>query len=350
MPGRLYFGQVVSIVKKNFFMWKKFFIRHIRSSLFTILIVSLCFFSFSVIPPSEKQQDAAMDNQSSTPETSSASLFVKLKSFAGEVAPVGWATTTLLALLAIVVYERRRLEHPVNRVIKTGNEPIVERDKPNKLDGLTSAGRLISALSHEIRNPLNNIVLACNQIRLETMNENTAPFLEMIKRNSNRINQLLNDVILSTRFPELTIQKVLIKDILEEILFEIREVINHRLIKVVKRYDNDCDPVEADGEKIKLALSNIIRYRIESMQESGGKLMITTADSDRHCSIKISDTGREMDPDSLKRLFEPSLIKKERELSLTVAQNIILSHDGYFDILDSTDRETTFHILLKKSR
>lgn len=77
---------------------------------------------------------------------------------------------------------------------------------------LASAGRLVQTLAHEVRNPLNNINLAGEQLihELEYTGEHNI-YLEIIQRNSKRIGDIITELLNSSRPTEMYLEKSLYK-------------------------------------------------------------------------------------------------------------------------------------------
>ncbi|MEJ0082765.1 MAG: histidine kinase dimerization/phospho-acceptor domain-containing protein [Puia sp.] len=66
---------------------------------------------------------------------------------------------------------------------------------------LGAANRLVRALAHEVRNPLNNINLSVEQLAQETMGDTGVVYMDIISRNSKRINDLITELLLSSSLP-----------------------------------------------------------------------------------------------------------------------------------------------------
>ncbi len=97
--------------------------------------------------------------------------------------------------------------------------------------------------------------------------------LDMIKRNSKRINDLITDLLNSTKFSELNPQKVFIHTVLDQALQLAGDRIDLNGIKIKKDYAVPRE-VEIDPEKMKIAFLNIIINAIEAMEPGKGILEI----------------------------------------------------------------------------
>ncbi len=205
-------------------------------------------------------------------------------------------------------------------------------------------GRISRTIAHEVRNPLTNINLAVEHLRSEVDGEEEVNMLfEMIIRNTDRINQLISNLLNSTRTAELDLVKASINDVLDKSLEFAQDRIELKKIKVVKNYDPDICPILVNNEKIYIAFLNIIVNAIEAMEEHGTLQLSTESVKDR-CVAKIKDTGKGMNKADVGKLFEPYFTTKENGhgLGLTNTQNIILSHNANITAESEPGKGTTF--------
>ncbi|HWH64120.1 MAG TPA: ATP-binding protein [Ginsengibacter sp.] len=222
----------------------------------------------------------------------------------------------------------------------------IELEELRNIEKFAVTGRISRTIAHEVRNPLTNINLAAEQLKNEIpSNEDVDILFKMISRNSNRINQLISDLLDSTKISELQYIKASINDVLDSSLEFASDRIELKQINVVKDYDKDICPVLVDQEKIKIAFLNIIVNAIEAMDDRG-TLRLNTENRNNRCVIKITDTGRGMAKEDVARLFEPYFTTKEKGtgLGLTNTQNIILAHNAKITVESQLGKGTTFTI------
>lgn len=219
------------------------------------------------------------------------------------------------------------------------------------IEKFASTGRIARTIAHEVRNPLTNINLAVDQLKSEfngDLPESHNVMLEMISRNSVRINQLITDLLNSTKFTELVYKRISINQLLDETLELARDRILLNNISVVKHYSNDMCDVAVDVERLKIAFLNIIVNAVEAMEPGTGILQLRTASKDGKCLVIIMDNGHGIDLESQSKLFEPYYTTKSKGtgLGLTNTQNIILNHNGHIQLESEKGKGATFTITL----
>ncbi len=268
---------------------------------------------------------------------------------------------SLLLVMGFITYirenkARREADEKVQQYQEQLRVRIMELRGVNKellqmrsIEKFAATGRIARTIAHEVRNPLTNINLAMEQLKSEmTQGDDNAVLFDMVNRNSNRINQLITDLLNSTKFAELTYGKTSINVLLDESLELAKDRIALYNIKVVKNYSHDICDVAVDKDKLKIAFLNIIVNAIEAMEPGKGVLTVTTRGENDKCVIEIADNGTGMDKESLGRLFEPYFTSKPKGngLGLTNTQNIILNHKGTIQAESEKGAGTTFIITL----
>lgn len=276
---------------------------------------------------------------------------------------VSLALAIVFAVYGFITYSRenkarREADERVAEYQQQLRERIEELDKANKeliqmrsIEKFASTGRIARTIAHEVRNPLTNINLAVDQLKSEANGqekENYIFMLDLINRNSVRINQLITDLLNSTKFTELVYKKVSVNQLLDETIELAKDRIQLNNIGVVKHYSDDICDIAVDTEKIKIAFLNIIVNAIEAMEPDRGILQLRTQSLDNKCVVTITDNGPGIDAESQSKLFEPYFTTKTKGtgLGLTNTQNIILNHNGHINISSERGKGTSFIISL----
>ena len=239
----------------------------------------------------------------------------------------------------------KELESHIVKLKATNNE-IKEL---KSLEKFASTGRVARTIAHEVRNPLTNISLAAEQLQeMAIGNPDSSLLLEMISRNSLRINQLISDLLNATKFVHLELKKININNLLDATLELAKDRIDLHHIKVEKHYSPGGSIVTADTGKMKMAFLNIIVNAIESTEVNKGVLKLYTRQERNKCIVEINDNGSGMDEDTLQKLFEPFFTGKQSGygLGLTNTQNIILSHKGNIRVNSQKGQGTNFQVML----
>jgi PAS domain S-box-containing protein len=224
-------------------------------------------------------------------------------------------------------------------LLKKTEEITVQSEK------LEAKGKVIRTLAHEVRNPLNNINLSLENLKSEA-SEQSAVYLEIIQRNSKRIDDLINELMDSSRYYKMKMAVMPLQIAMDEAIN--RAIDRLALHKIKLNLDYTASPAFAllDKEQIKIAFLNIIINAIEAMKENEGVLDICILNKTDFHEVIIKDNGCGMDQDTANKLFEPYFTSKPNGLGLGLAttQAIIQSHKASIDVTSKINEGTTFKI------
>jgi len=168
----------------------------------------------------------------------------------------------------------------------------------------------VSALVHEIRNPLCNINLALEMLNMMELDEEQRNYLSMIVRGSGRIKELVTRLLTLGLAKEVNSEVYSLDELLEEVLARVRDRMLLKSISVTREYTATEHRVFLDPEKVMIALTNIVINAIEAMSSGTGELKLVTRSTDAESSIEIHDNGIGMSKEDLKRMFEPYFSNK----------------------------------------
>lgn len=210
-------------------------------------------------------------------------------------------------------------------------------------------GRMVRTIAHEIRNPLTNIALALANLDNPKMDDDERMMLGMIKNNCDRINDLLTELLDSSRPAELELQDVEVRELFGQVAELAHDRLQLQEIRLQEKYPENPVTVQVDLPKMKLALNNIFINAIEAM-EHGGTLSVEVKDLEKRIDILISDTGKGIPKDDLAHLFDPFYTTKDggTGLGLTAVQNILQSHDWGVDVESEAGEGTTFYLTIDR--
>ena len=227
-------------------------------------------------------------------------------------------------------------------------EPGNQKDESVQSERLAFTGRIAASIAHEIRNPLGNVSLSVQQLRDAFAEDSPwAKHIEVIIRNTERINFLITELLNSARPPKLNIQPHNIHEILEGVLDSINTKIKAQRIRVSKSFKSQMPPINVDKEQIERVFSNVIINSLEAMP-NGGKMTIITEMEGDFLVVKIRDTGEGIPEEDIIGIFDPFFSTKPSGvgLGLSMTYGIVVSHGGTIGVESERDRGALFAISL----
>ena len=227
-----------------------------------------------------------------------------------------------------------------------------------KADRLAAIGELSAHIAHEIRNPLASISGSVQLIAQgEKIDDYDKRLLDIVLRETGRLNQLISDFLAYAR-PG-SPQKIPIH--LRQFLTELTALLlsDPRFVDVL--IINECPDdlsIDLDRDQFQQVFWNLFGNAAEAMP-SGGRITVHAeilagaimgGKPGNVAKITVSDNGKGMSRNDIKRVFEPFFTTKPggTGLGLATVYRIIESHSGVILVDSSFDAGTVFTIYLPK--
>jgi two-component system, NtrC family, sensor kinase len=243
--------------------------------------------------------------------------------------------------------------HLEDRVHEETLHVVQLQKQVDDLKQLTALGHLTANLAHDLGTPLHSIAgLARLMLEREGWPPDVAHKLNLIVEQTQRLDNVIQNVRKATRLPDPHFERLTIQKILSETLPLVEPLIQKNHVTIDVHVDRVAKSLYVDRYRIQTALLNIIQNSIEAMPD-GGKITLTAEDDRATKTIKISvaDDGPGMGGDFLKKVCEPffSSHKDEgmRGLGLAIVRDIVKAHGGHMDIQSTPGRGTAVILYLR---
>jgi len=221
-------------------------------------------------------------------------------------------------------------------------------------DRMAALGHLSAGIAHEIRNPLASIAGSVKLLqRLAQLDEDQAKLMDIVSRESERLNKLVSDILIYSRDQRFEFREVDLANILEETLLLIE---HHPLFgsgyrierKLPRRSVSAC----ADADKIRQVFWNICDNSLKAMPQGG---TLTAEIEDKHpqnVRVVLSDTGIGFDQTQLEKLFEPfqAGFANGTGLGMAIVYQIVQGHSGSLRVDSAPGKGAKFLIDLPRNR
>lgn len=199
-------------------------------------------------------------------------------------------------------------------------------------------------ITHEIKNPLAVVKGYLDMFNVDNK-EKSIKYISIIKGEITRTLNLLSDL---NDFNKIKINKEYINFTL--LLDELKDIFipyfgENKIDYTFKTEENIM--INADAERIKQVLINIIKNGVEASNENDKLLFISYISKDK-LFIIIEDTGKGMDEETLTNIFTPFYTTKEygTGLGLCLSREIIEAHKGTINYSSTLDKGTIVKIVL----
>ncbi|HEY1910596.1 MAG TPA: ATP-binding protein [Vicinamibacterales bacterium] len=239
---------------------------------------------------------------------------------------------------------------------------------------LAALGRLSAGVAHEVKNPLNAMMIHLELLRQRVgttaaigvrggaaVSVAEAPVdraaamqhVDVIANEIRRLDEVMQGFLTFARPEDLKLQPVPLRPLIDEVIAIVRPEADRARVELVSECTGGAD-VNGDPTMLRQAFLNLALNACQAMP-AGGTLRIQ-CESERFArsgrvSIAFTDTGSGIQPDHLKRIFDLYFTTKEKGsgIGLSMVYRTVQMHDGEIEVQSTPGSGTTFRVLLPQA-
>ena len=170
---------------------------------------------------------------------------------------------------------------------------------------LAAIGRLASGVGHEVKNPINAIVVHLEVLRqkLQQMDPDTRRHMDVIASEIQRLDRVVQMLIDFTRPVELRLTDIDLSRIVDEVLSLASPDAERHGVRVIRQLAAETLPVRVDADLLKQALLNVVLNGVQAMPQGGNLEVAARRASDREIVIEVRDQGAGIAPEIRDKVF-----------------------------------------------
>jgi signal transduction histidine kinase len=249
---------------------------------------------------------------------------------------------------------------------------------------LAALGRLSAGVAHEVKNPLNAMMIHLELLRqkvaaarpstsstraglghargelaepragVATVPTEPPPaaleHVDVIANEIRRLDQVLQGFLKFTRTEDLKLQPLSVAALVDEVVPIVRPEAEQRGVALAV----DCDSVpdiNGDPAMLRQAFLNLALNACQAMPTGGTLRIRGERQTGRRVGIAFTDTGTGIAPEHLKRIFDLYFTTKEKGngIGLSMVYRTVQMHDGDIEVQSTPGVGTTFKVLLPQA-
>jgi len=169
----------------------------------------------------------------------------------------------------------------------------------------------LANMSHELRTPLNSIIGFTELMRQKMagdLNVKQERYVENVLNSSKFLLNLINDILDLSKVEagkiELIIERMSVPVVISETMTLLKERASKNNVTLKKELDPELDFIDADKQRIKQILFNLLNNAIKFSKTEGGTVCVRTKMDGASARISVSDTGIGIKEEDMDRLFQ----------------------------------------------
>jgi signal transduction histidine kinase len=210
---------------------------------------------------------------------------------------------------------------------------------------LSASGRVTGGVAHEVKNPINAIVLHLQllQNKLAQLDPDTRRHMDIIGSEIHRLDRVVQTLVDFMRARELHLVETDLRRVLEEVAQLAAPDAEQHGVVIKRELPPEPLPVKADLDLMKQALLNVMLNGIQAMPE-GGRLTVSAYRDHKAVVAQVSDEGTGIPRDVQNKIFELYFTTKKDGNGIGLAQTyqILEWHHGSVEFESTEGAGTTF--------
>jgi signal transduction histidine kinase len=243
---------------------------------------------------------------------------------------------------------------------------------------LVALGRLTAGIAHEVKNPLNAMMIHLELLRTKIKSGAVLPapqpvvvgsglglseapqgaprsgaleHVEIIESEIRRLDEVVQGFLKFTRPEDLRLQPVRVQGVFDEILPLLEPEAKKNSVRVLVDVPPATPSVNADAGMLRQVFLNLALNACQAMPQ-GGTLRLTAAVADHaRVEVRVEDTGVGIPPANLGKIFDLYFTTKDHGtgIGLSMVYRIVQLHDGEVEVQSTPGKGTTFRVFLPRA-
>ncbi len=268
---------------------------------------------------------------------------------------------TALYLPVVVVNSSGQLDHDLGNMLEIvlfnvigilvgwlKEREIIHQNKRRREEGLTVIGQAVAYVAHDMRTPLIAIGGLVRQIRRKIPDQDrTSKKLDMALQQTERLELMVNDMLIFAKPFELNCQDNDINKLLQETVIIAEEKTRPHDVKICLQLHNGLSICSFDYHRLQQALLNLINNAVEASQV-GGEVIVRSKLDKENISIEVEDYGEGISANNINEILHPFFSSKKEGtgLGLSIVKKIAEAHGGILHYERKGEKGMVFRIIL----
>jgi signal transduction histidine kinase len=214
---------------------------------------------------------------------------------------------------------------------------------------MSASGRLTRGVAHEVKNPINAIVLHLQllQNKLQQVDPDTRRHMEIIDSEIHRLDRVVQTLVEFTRPRDLRLEEVDFRRLLEGVVNLATPDAAQHGVMITSDLPTESLAVRVDTDLMKQAILNVVINGIQAMPK-GGTLAISARREDETVITEIHDEGNGIPADLQEKIFELYFTTKKGGSGIGLSQTyqVMQWHYGSVEFESVNGKGTTFRLRL----
>ncbi len=219
---------------------------------------------------------------------------------------------------------------------------------------LTALGRLTSGMAHEVKNPLNAMMIHVELLKekLDVPAEEVHQSLEVIGNEIRRLDRVVQGFLRFIRPEELSLRLLDLNALLKDVAALLETEWQKEGIRFAFQFDPTLPLIAADEELLRQAFLNIMLNACQAMPKGGVVNISTEMEEWEFVKVNIADPGIGIPPEDMGKIYQLYYTTKPygTGIGLSLVYRVVQMHNGSLETSSEVGRGTTMIVRLPVSQ
>jgi signal transduction histidine kinase len=214
---------------------------------------------------------------------------------------------------------------------------------------LAAIGRLTSGVAHEVKNPINAIVVHLEVLRqkLREIDPDTRRHMDVIGSEIQRLDRVVQTLVDFTRPVDLRLNEMDLRKLVDDVVMLASPAAEQHKVRIERQAGQEPLVVRMDTDLVKQAILNVVLNGVQAMPE-GGSLRVAARRDSEGALVTVRDQGPGIPADIRDKVFNLYFTTKKggSGIGLAMAYRVVQLHHGSVEFTSVPGHGTTFYLRL----
>ena len=228
------------------------------------------------------------------------------------------------------------------------NREAVQLEARRKEQELAAMGKAIACIAHDMKTPLIAIGGFTLQIRRKlTEEDKTGKKLDIVLQQTERLEQLVKDMLAFARPLDLNCQKDNFNELLKETILIAEEKAKKHNVHLFLHLQDDLLVCSYDSHRLQQCLLNLINNAIEASPPEG-EVIVRSRKDKQNLVVEVEDYGEGISDEKIDGILQPFVSSKKEGtgLGLPIVKKIVEAHGGVLQYEQQGEKGMIFRFIL----
>ncbi|MFH1017941.1 MAG: PAS domain S-box protein [Pseudomonadota bacterium] len=258
----------------------------------------------------------------------------------------------LIDITRTVIRDAEGKEIGSSAIIRDVTESRRQAQRTIQKEKMLAMGELAASLAHEIKNPLNSMVINMEVLKGHFTDlpapkrEALCKYVDVLSSETSRLDNVMKRFLDFARPIEGQFEKLNLGKVVSQVAELLRAQLEKERIKLRLHVEPDLPPIEGIEDHLKQIFLNLMLNAVQAMPDGGRLSVEVSPGSENTVQVVVSDTGVGIPRQNFAKVFDLHFSTKEKGsgLGLSLVKRLVTAQSGKIEFQSKVNHGTKFTV------